>query len=140
MPVVRELLPKFLDKSSRKPFLWGESDCMLDIADWLAFATKDKELRDVGSKWRSRYSTQQECEALLEPMGGLVGAMKTEAKALGLESTDQPEPGDIAMVEGFGDKPMGAIMMMSGRWRVRTEKGFVVSHEFKPIVAWKLPA
>jgi hypothetical protein len=136
MNEVPRKLMAFLDRSARYPFQWGRHDCMLDIADWLDYACG---LR-VAAAWRNVYASEAEIGAMLAPAGGFEAAMRAEATRLGLAEAREPLPGDVALVTVAGqDKPLGAILTPSGKWRMRTLKGFVVTKAVDVVVAWSLP-
>lgn len=143
MAVMPPEWPAFARRSSLEPFQWGWADCMLDLADWLQAATG----RDLGAVWRGRYACAEECRALFRSQGGMARAIRAFATEAGLAETGDPKPGDIGMVRAFpvdfGGRhkrlfPMGAIMMASGRWRVRALHGHVCG-TFPLICAWSLP-
>jgi hypothetical protein len=133
MTAIADKLMQFFDRSMRNPHVLGTNDCMLDVADWLDFAGG----MDVARDWRGHYASEEELDAILAPMGGFVAAMKTEAARIRLKETIAPRPGDVGIIEAVG-KPMGAIMIMSRRWRVRSPRGFATVTA-TPIVAWGLP-
>ncbi len=134
MPGIREKLSAFLDKSARRRFEWGVCDCMLEVADWLDQACGT----DIANEWRGTYSTEE--EAYVRLGGDLVTAMRAEAASRGLAETAQPQFGDIGIVQPSGqDKPLGAILMASGRWRMLTQVGVVLTAEVTVLVAWALP-
>lgn len=129
-------LNAFLDKSARKATAWGDFDCMLEIADWLDQSCGLKS----AEAWRGRYASEEEAYALLDPLGGFETAIRGEMARLGLAEAVQPEFGDVALVTlGEEPKPMGAILMPSGKWRIRTLTGFAVTRAVTVIVAWSLP-
>lgn len=143
MAVMPAQWPAFAKASSLEPFQWGWADCMLDVADWLQAASG----RDLGAQWRGRYATAEECRALFRARGGLARAMRQDAAAAGLIETDAPAPGDVGIVRAFPAEfkgghrrlfPMGAIMMASGRWRVRGLVGHITG-DYPVVVAWRLP-
>lgn len=132
--VVKERLPAFLDRTARKPFQWGQSDCMLEVADWLDFCCR----LGAADAWRGRYSSAEEAAALMPE--GLGTAMRSEARRLGLEEAAEPRPGDVALVTIPGqDKPLGAILLLSGRWRMKTVAGVLMMRDVTVLVAWSLP-
>lgn len=134
MPGIREKLNAFLDKSARRRFEWGVCDCMLEVADWLDRACGT----DIANEWRGTYSTEEEAYARLG--GDLVTAMRAEAARRGLTEAAEPQFGDIGIVLPPGqDKPLGAILMPSGRWRMLTQAGIALTADVTVLVAWALP-
>jgi len=135
-PTVRDKLTAFLDRSARHAFAWGQHDCMLDVADWLDYACG----LDAAARWRGEYASEAQAQSDPRMVNGLVSAMREEAMVLGLAETGAPEAGDIAVVSVAGqDKPVGAIMMPSGKWRMRTLTGFLITRDVTVLVAWSLP-
>lgn len=135
MPGIREKLTLFLDKAARRPFEWGVSDCVLEVADWLDQSCS----LDVASEWRGRYSDEASARALM-PRGDLEAAMRLEMGFIGLKETVQPQFGDVALVTLVGqDKPLAAILMPSGRWRMKTLTGIALTRDVTVVVAWSLP-
>lgn len=136
MAGVHTKLMAFLDRSVKHPFEWGQHDCMLEVADWLDFACG----MDVARLWRGTYDSEAELEALVEGVGGLEQAMHDEALRLGLAETVEPLAGDFGLVTLPGqEKPLGAILMPSGRWRMKTLTGIALRRDVTVIVAWSLP-
>jgi hypothetical protein len=134
MPGTGETLMAWLDLSARRPFVWGESDCMLEVASWLDYSRG----LDAASAWRGRYHSEAEAEALMPE--GLEAAMRAEAARLGLRETAEPQLGDIAVVSVAGQaKPCGAILMPSGRWRMKTLTGIALIRDVSVLAAWSLP-
>lgn len=136
MAGLREKLMAFLDKAAKWPFEWGQHDCMLEVADWLYAACGI----DAAYAWRGTYDSPEDLEATFAPQGGFVPAMIAEAARLGLAETAEPLFGDVALVTLAGqDKPLGAILMPSGRWRMKTMTGIALTREVTIVVAWALP-
>lgn len=134
MAGIRDKLMPFLDRAAKRPFVWGQSDCMLEVADWLDHACG----LDAASRWRGTYSDEA---GAIAAMGGDIGtAMRQEAARLGLSEAAEPLPGDVALVTLPGqEKPLGAILMPSGRWRMKTLSGILLTKDVTVIVAWSLP-
>lgn len=133
---VRDKLMAWLDQAARRPFEWGVADCVLDAADWLDFACGTK----IADSWRGRYSSEAQADALTAPYGGLEAAMRAEALFWGLAVTAQPVFGDVALVTVAGqDKPLAAVLMPSGRWRMKTAAGIALTRDVTVVVAWALP-
>lgn len=134
MAVLRLKLNQWLDKANGKPFEWGQSDCVLEVLDWIDFVCKTS----LAQELRGTYATEQQAYELMPD--GLEAAMRAKAIAEGIETTIQPVPGDVALVALAGqDKPMAAILMPSERWRMKTEHGIALTKAVTVIVAWRLP-
>jgi hypothetical protein len=134
MPGIRERLTLFLDRAARRGFEWGVSDCVLEVADWLDLACG----WDVAAEWRGRYSDEASAHALMPD--GLEAAMRAEMARLGLADAHEPRFGDVAVVTLAGQpKPLAAILMPSGRWRMKTLSGIAVTRDVSVLAAWSLP-
>ncbi len=135
------MLADFLLASSVAPFVWGESDCMMEVADWVRRRTGF----DAGGLWRGRYADQDGCRALIRAAGGFVPAMRATASAAGLVETDGPQRGDIGVVLAeivhLGRRrvrvPIGGVFL--GRlWRIKVDVGHAAL-ELPRVCAWRVP-
>ncbi len=136
MAGLRDKLMSFLDRAAKWPFEWGQHDCMLEVADWLDHACG----MDTASRWRGTYASEAELDAILAEHGTLEEAMREEANAAGLHEAAEPLFGDVALVLPSGqEKPLGAILMPSGRWRMKTLTGIALRRDVTVVVAWSLP-
>jgi hypothetical protein len=136
MNEVQRKLNAFLDRSAKYAFAWGDHDCMLDIADWLDYSCG---LR-VAEEWRGNYATEDELDELMDSLGGFEQAMRDEADRLELVEAAEPLLGDPGLLNVSGQpKILGGILMPSGRWRMRTLTGFLVTSAVTVVVAWSLP-
>lgn len=134
MPGLREKLNIFLDRAARRGFEWGVSDCVLEVADWLDLACG----LDIAAEWRGRYSDEASAHALMPD--GLEAKMRSEMARLGLTLAQEPRFGDVAVVTLAGQpKPLAAILMPSGRWRMKTLTGIALTKDVTVLVAWSLP-
>ena len=84
----------FILATDGRPHIWGEADCSLVVADWVAL----NGYADPGSWWRGAYATEAECRALLARRGGLVAHIGACAADVGLIPIVEPEFGCIAVV------------------------------------------
>jgi hypothetical protein len=134
MPDLRTSLFQFLDQSARRRFEWGVCDCVLEVADWL-----DRSLGlSIADEYRGTYSDEAGARAILGP-GGIEGAMSAKLAEIGLAETREPQFGDVAVVAAPGQgKPLAAILMPSGRWRMKTERGIALSRGVTVMKAWSV--
>lgn len=123
----------FLDRSISRRFDWADVHCMSDLLDWIDRVCATR----LAAKWRGLCANEAQWNALLDERGGLVALAAAEAAETGLKPTEKPEMGDVGIVE-FDGKPMGAIVMPSGKWRMRTLTGFEVRRDVKVLAAWSL--
>lgn len=85
-------LRAFMRSARRRPFVWGEFDCCLFAADWVALCTG----RDPAATWRGTYSTETEARALMDSAGGMSGLLdavlhRSDDPAVGILETPQGE-------------------------------------------------
>jgi hypothetical protein len=134
MSDLRTKLFQFLDQSARRPFEWGVADCVLEVADWLDRARG----LAIANEYRGTYSDEAGAAAIIGP-GGLEAAMSPKMVEIGLAETHEPQFGDVAVVSAPGqDKPLAAILMPSGRWRMKTERGIALSRAVTVMKAWSV--
>lgn len=95
------------------PFAWGETDCMLVLADWIM---KVKACPDPAADVRYTYHDAMTCQRAVrwftEPVAAVDRCLATIG---GLPRVDAPEPGDMAVL-GLRDAngrhmPCGALWL-----------------------------
>lgn len=98
------------------PHVWGQSDCTLAVADWVALNGHP----DPGAEWRGTYDSEATCRALLARRGGLVSLIGACASEIGLKPIHEPEFGCIAVV-GSPHNParQWAAIWQGFRWMVK---------------------
>jgi len=113
------------------PFLYGQSDCMLSVGDYLA----SRGAVDVTSLFKGRYDTEDGAIVQMAAYGGACGLVDMT----GVERTTEPVRGDVVVIQ-LGDVQIGALHTGNGV-AARLERGTVeVSTRFVQIVAaWKVP-
>lgn len=134
---VQEKLLSFFDKSARTPYVLGQNDCILEVGDWLKHCCGTK----ISDKWRGQYTSQDGFEAIAAQYGGLEQLLRKAFTDFGLEETSEPQAGDIGLLRTDEYGIMGGILLVSGRWRVRTPDRILTSRPplVNIIVTWKLP-
>lgn len=111
-----ERLRALVEELKGKPCVYGETDCSIIPAQWVA---------DITGKtfdW-PEYSTREEAEAIIEKAGGLVEVWKPITRKLGLvERHDTPEIGDIGIIDtSLGH--VGGIWLHGQTFIWRAEEG-----------------
>lgn len=135
------LLSDFLRSVAVRKWRWGETDCVMVLADWI------KEARgfDPAEAWRGSYSSERECSDLLKRRRGLRRHLDDVLSAFGIARTENPAAGDIGLVHApiragkrvrFG--PVGAIYVGSGLWAVFSSDCGLVIAPLKMWTAWKV--
>ena len=119
------------------PFVWGEDDCMLAIANYLIRLGYP----DGGKRYRGQYDSALTCQRVT---GYLVDPVKPMAECvaeLGMRETKEPQRGDVAVVR-FRDadnklRATGAIFL--GRnWAIRSEFKVVIQNKVEMLAAWRV--
>lgn len=118
------MLREFLLDVAGRPFVWGQTDCALVIAEWWAL----NHGADPAAHLRGTYSTEEECLAVMERHGGVLKLVTELAEKVGAPLAVDYMPGDFGVVSAHG-LSWGAIRTESGRWFIKARKGVaVVSH------------
>lgn len=126
-------LGDYLVAASRRPWRWGETDCILFVCDWIAM----RRGVDPAAPWRGTYADADECGALLAREGGLTGLVRRAFRAAGLEETPTPRTGDVGLVRARGlVRPVGAIRIADA-WAARTDTGLLV-WPAEDLLAWRV--
>ncbi len=93
------------------PFVWGESDCMIVLADWVLAVTGKDPARDLRGLYDDRVSCQRATGFFTEPLALLEQAFGGVA---GLPRGNELRVGDVALLrasEGGRPAPVGGLWM-----------------------------
>ena len=94
------------------PFIWGETDCMTCLADWIMRVRGVEPAADIRGMYDSRGSCQRETGFLRDPVTAVDKCLATIG---GMARTDSPQPGDMAVIvvqDGAGRvSPCGALWL-----------------------------
>lgn len=126
------MLDEFLETMAATPFVDGQADCALTIADWVMAATG---CPDPAHDLRGQYSTALGRERLLKRRGGLKAVMQVCADRAGLTSTRRPKRGDIGIVAMSGQRL--AAICLGKTWAAKGQ-GLVVAVPTSVIQAWSV--
>lgn len=77
------------------PFIWGETDCMLVLADWIGRVRGADPAAHIRGTYDSRGSCQRETGFLRDPVGAVDRCLDTIG---GLARVKEPQCGDIAVI------------------------------------------
>lgn len=126
------MLDQFLEDMARQPFVDGERDCALTVADWVVRATG---CADPAAHLRGRYRTPIGRARILNRLGGLEAVMAAAAANAGLSETPTPKRGDVGLIR-IGKRQFAAICL--GRhWAVKGQ-GVEVMPADTVIRAWRV--
>lgn len=129
------LLQDFLRSLAREPFVWGENDCALTIANWW----REVHGEDPAAHLRGTYATQEECQRVLRREGGLPRIVQRIAASVGAPRTISPKPGDAAVIR-HGTYHFGVILSPSMRWIGKDVDGVaaIAADQIKPVAMWSV--
>jgi hypothetical protein len=117
------------------PFVWGESDCALAIADIYRIALGV----DPAAAWRGRYDCETGAKIVLGRRG-LRAALSGAARTLGWKriAAENARPGDLGMVR----TTLGPACAIRHRdlWAARGDRGFSLVSDAKVLLAWSIGA
>jgi hypothetical protein len=131
-------LEDFCECTNSQPFVWGQSDCSLLIADWAV----ENGHPDPAASWRGSYSTEDSCRALIAERGDLRTVVAACALSIGLQPLYEPEFGSIAVIgsETNPDRQWSAIWN-GRRWLVKWASGDAARwtpFAAKPLGIWRI--
>lgn len=125
-------LAAFLRETAAKSLVWGQHDCGLWLADWIAYWLG---VDDPASDLRGRYHDAESCQRAIGSVAypTLVGRL---ARRAGLRMTRTPEIGSVGVVSGPSGI-VGAIRTERG-WAVLGRTGFVrLPADIRVLGAWE---
>lgn len=119
-----------------EPFVWGQSDCMLVLADYLVSLGHS----DIGAKWRGTYDSALSCQRVSGFLTDPVRPLAEGCASIGLPRTDDPQRGDIGVIRVAVDgsiKAVGAVFL-GGNWAVKGEHRVVIGAPLEVLAAWRV--
>jgi Domain of unknown function (DUF6950) len=133
----RLALPDYVEELSRAPWVWGECDCTMAIAEWIK--------RIIGTdplaQYRGRYHSASDAKRIARRAGGFLPALGALFEAVGLERTQDYETGDVAAFHaGSHVVPVvGSVLAIRFGllWVCKAPRG-VVGGEYAVIAGWRL--
>jgi hypothetical protein len=132
-----DTLHKHINSWLSKPFIWGECDCMLVLADWVLLVTGKDPAHDMRYTYDSRMSCQRETGYFTDPVKTVARCFEQNA---GLQRTDNPVKGDVGVVEVPVD---GRIQMAGGlftgkSWAFKAPHGATTMQPIRVVAAWSV--
>lgn len=122
-------LVAFLRASASRPFVWGECDCMLWMAEWVSISRGV----DPAAYLRGTYSNALACRRIVADQGGEVSLATKLAADAGLVTTEIPMTGDVGLVRAMNGI-VGAIKVPSG-WVMKSRVGVAIART-DALIAW----
>lgn len=124
---MKDLVDHTLSEWRRGGHVWGQSDCLLSVGDYLAAAG----YADVSGRFRGTYSTEDGAQAIMDNHGSARGLIDMTGA---LRADGEPARGDVVLISGIG-----ALCTGDG-YALRLERGVVeLNRRFiTPDAAWKV--
>jgi hypothetical protein len=134
----RLALPGYVEELSAAPWVWGECDCTMAVAEWINRITG----ADPLALYRGRYHSAAEAMRTAKRAGGFLPALGALLEAAGLERTQDYETGDVAAVHVIEWSTMPVVgatlaIRFGSLWICKAPRG-VVGGEFPVIAGWRL--
>lgn len=135
-------LQEFLAALARRSWRWGETDCMMILADWVACVRGV----DPAAPWRGAYADAASCAAIVVGERGLRRLACRAFAEVGLAETLAPVAGDIALVRApvtlrgrAVPRHTGAICVGLGGVALMTpDRGMVITRDLPIVRAWSI--
>ena len=107
--------------------VWGRSDCLLSIGEYLFVAG----YVDIAGRFWGTYDSERGAQAILDAHGGPEGLIDMTGVP---RAPDEPQRGDVGLIQGIGSLYTGDT------WALRLERGVIeVQDRFvKPTVVWRV--
>lgn len=127
-------LADYLRRQAALPFVIGQSDCCLFIADWII----EQHGIDPMAYCRGGYTDERGAQELLAGYGGLPRAVGRALRRSGVPLTGDPQPGDVAVVR-IADAAACAIRT-DRRWALRLDESMALLplDRVRVIAAWSV--
>lgn len=129
-------LSRFLNAAKARPFAWGEFDCLLWLADWIAERTGN----DPAAGLRGTYATLLGAARIVRGAGSMARLVDSRLKPFGAQRASVPQRGAIAVVEVSGEggehfgNEAGAILL-AGSAALLSQSGLIVA-DVPVVAAW----
>lgn len=129
-----DLLDRFLEIVAGRPFIDGQSDCMMTVADWLVMALG---CEDPAQDLRGAYDSDRGAFRLLLAAGGLSALMARHASRLGLSPALNPLRGDVGAIAVNG-RDVAGICLGPSQWAIASRAG-IYGLRAESVAAWRVP-
>lgn len=111
-------LEKEIVRYQQEPFIWGENDCLIFVADCIKSMTGF----DFMEQWRGKYTNEDEAASLMmEHWNGKINR-GWDAVSTPIDN-HKAQRGDFGTLDYMGKKYCGVVSMNARFLLVRTEEG-----------------
>lgn len=123
-------LKAFLARAAAEPFVFGEWDCAMTVANWVRERTGE----DPATELRGTYSSDAEWQAIVAREAGLSELVDALAFGAGMSRTAAPGIGDIGVVHV---PTLGDVVAIKGPrgWVMKLNTG-LTSGPARVLAAW----
>lgn len=126
------LLLRFFQAEAQRPFSFAvQHDCLMWLADWV----EARRGFDPAAQWRGRYRTPLGAARIIKRRGGVIAHLDACLRPFGVDRTETPCRGDIAVVEA-PEGHTGAIVI--GSMVARLGKSGIRFGTLPILAAWKV--
>lgn len=127
-------LADFLRRASAEPFVYGEWDCAMFMANWV----REQTGRDPAEALRGAYSGETGWRRIVLREGGLRALVGSLARTAGLVEIDPATamPGDVGVVRLAVGEAGG--IRVEGGWAVKVRRS-VAMGPADALAAWRVP-
>lgn len=118
------------------PFVWGQSDCVLVLADYLVRLGHP----DTAAHLRGMYDSAASCHRLTGWLRDPVNVAESCTSRIPLVRTTNPVKGDIGIVRvrlGRDQKIVGAVFL-GKNWAIHGEDGLIIGAINEVLAAWRV--
>lgn len=136
-----DALSRFLNRKAAIPFAWGQNDCLLWLADWIA----ERHDIDTAEGLRGNYSTMLQAARIVRSAGGMVELVERRVGAASIPRAACGARGDIAVVSvgGEGGEHFGNLagaILLGGSVAMLSQAGLVMPRrsDVSIVAAWSV--
>lgn len=123
-------LSEFLRRAAAEPFVYGETDCAMTLANWV----REQTGVDYAAHLRGRYRTAIGWARIAKRHGGLVQLVGGVADAAGMRARQCAQTGDVGIVAIPGVGLAGGLRTARA-WAIKTDRG-ITAGQFEAVQAW----
>lgn len=129
-------LGSFLRRVAARPHVWGRTDCVMTLFEWVRLRTGIDPVAVSGAAW----SCEREANAVIAGVGGVRDGGAELFRRCGLVETDAPAVGDIGVIEAMrkGQGMHVAAIFTGARWAFPAEPRGLAMARGNLLVAWSL--
>ena len=119
-----------------EPFVWGKSDCILSLADYVISLGHP----DPAAKWRGTYDSALSCQRVSGFLNDPVRLIEEGVAPLGFRRVQAAERGDIGVIKvaDSGKLVATGAICLGINWAVRGERSLVIGPAAEVVAVWRV--